>query len=82
MGYANISPDEWRYPAPQETGKPGQNHNSFYVVSPRKQHKNAPLFVVMHSAYRTAYDYMGFQFLNRKVDPTDQPTTTLMHVPR
>ena len=80
-GYANISPGEWRYPTPQETGKLGQNHNSFYVVSPRKQHKNAPLCVVLHSANRTAFDYMGFQFLNRRVDPADEPTAVLTRVP-
>ena len=64
---------EWQYSAGQETGPQGQNHNSFYVVSPRNPHKNAPLCVILHSANRTAFDYLGYQFLNRKIAPDDRP---------
>lgn len=64
---------QWTYPQPRETGPEGQTLNSFYVVYPRNPHKHAPLCVVMHSANRTAYDYLGFQFLNRKVFPDDEP---------
>jgi pimeloyl-ACP methyl ester carboxylesterase len=80
-GYANISPAEWRYSAAQESGKLGQNHDSFYVVSPRKRRQRAPLCVVLHSANRTAFDYLGFQFLGRKVDPTDEPADVVTRVP-
>jgi poly(3-hydroxybutyrate) depolymerase len=76
-GYA----DGWRYSPPQETGKEGQNRNSFYVVSPKHPRPRAPLCVVLHSANRTAFDYLGFQFLSRKVDPADDPSAIMTRVP-
>ncbi len=79
-GYPDTSASTWQYPAPQESGPSGQNHNSFYVVSPRKPRKNAPLCVVLHSANRTGFDYLGFRFLNRKVDPLDEPAAVLTGV--
>jgi pimeloyl-ACP methyl ester carboxylesterase len=80
-GYPDASANEWKYPAPQETGPLGQNHNSFYLVFPRKPRRNAPLCVVLHSANRTAFDYLGYQFLNRKVDPSDEPESVMTRVP-
>ncbi len=80
-GYPAASSGEWQYPAPQETGPSGQNHNSFYVVFPRQPRRNSPLCVVMHSANRTAFDYLGYQFLDRKVDPQDQPAAVMTRTP-
>jgi hypothetical protein len=74
-GYPESAANEWTYPHSQETGKDGQNHNSFYLVSPKKPGKNAPLCVVLHSANRTAYDYLGYGFLNRKIENGDDPAT-------
>lgn len=79
-GYADTSPQAWAYPSAQETGKFQQNHNSFYLVYPRKPHRNAPLCVVLHSANRTAFDYMGFRFLNRKIDANDDPPAVMTRV--
>lgn len=73
--------DGWRYSPAQETGKEGQNRNSFYVVSAKQPRPGAPLCVVLHSANRTAFDYLGFQFLNRKVDPADDPSAIMTRVP-
>ena len=69
-GY-KVNPGEWNYPPAQETAAPGQNHNSFYLVAPKVPRDNAPLCVVLHSATRTAYDYLGYSSLNRKVDQSD-----------
>jgi hypothetical protein len=71
----------WQYPAPQESGPQQQNHDSFYVVSPQKPRRNAPLCVVLHSANRTAFDYLGYQFLDRKVDPQDEPGAVMTRTP-
>jgi pimeloyl-ACP methyl ester carboxylesterase len=75
-GYA----DGWQYSPGQETGKEGQNRNSFYVVSAKLPRPSAPLCVVLHSANRTAFDYLGFQFLNRKVDSADDPSAIMTRV--
>jgi len=80
-GYTGTVQDEWSYPAPQETGAAQQNHNSFYVVAPKNPRQNAPLYVVLHSANRTAYDYLGFALLGRKVDEGDDPSTAMTNVP-
>jgi hypothetical protein len=80
-GYAATAHDEWSYPAPQETGAAQQNHNSFYVVAPKHPRENAPLYVVLHSANRTAYDYLGFALLDRKIDEEDDPSTAMTNVP-
>jgi hypothetical protein len=37
--------------------------------------------VVLHSANRTAYDYMGYGSLDRKVDPSDDPATAMTASP-
>ena len=71
----------WEYPNVEETGAAQQNHNSFYVVFPEKPRKNAPLYVVLHSANRTAYDYLGYACLNRKIDQGDRPETVMTKPP-
>lgn len=53
----------WNYPAP-EGDQHLQNSNSFYVVAPKVPHDGAPLCVVLHSANRTAFDYMGYSSLD------------------
>lgn len=80
-GYPANDRVGWGYPAAQETGAAQQNHNSFYLVSPRQPRPNAPLAVVLHSANRTAYDYLGFGCLDRKIDAGDDPATTMTRVP-
>ena len=77
-GYTKTLPAEWAYSPAMETGKDGQNHNSFYVLAPKKTRKHAPLCVVLHSANRTAYDYLGFQSLGRKLDGND-PASVATH---
>jgi pimeloyl-ACP methyl ester carboxylesterase len=79
-GYSDTSSTQWQYPAARETGPAGQNHNSFYLVFPRRPHRNAPLCVVLHSANRTAFDYLGYQFLNRKIDSHDEPSAVMTGV--
>jgi hypothetical protein len=80
-GYPASADDEWKYPAPEETGPAEQNHNSFYVVEPQRPRKNAPLIVILHSANRTAYDYLGFACLARKVEAGDDPATAMTNPP-
>ena len=73
----------WNYPAPfstmftfrpgKETGKDQEQINSFYVVSPKTPRENAPLMVVLHSANRTAYDYLGYACLDRAAGPGEIP---------
>ena len=76
-GYAVKSPDEWNYPHAQETGPNEQNHNSFYLVAPKVPHDGAPLCVVLHSANRTAFDYLGYECLNRKtLDGSGKPLSS------
>lgn len=65
--YPASASGEWSYPPPQETGPKQQNHNSFYVVTPKQPQPETPLCVVLHSANRTAYDYMGFDCLERSL---------------
>lgn len=48
---------------------------------PKKQRRNAPLYVVLHSANRTAYDYLAFGCLARKVAPADDPATAMTNPP-
>ncbi|MHB1001148.1 MAG: hypothetical protein ACYC27_18040 [Armatimonadota bacterium] len=71
--YTHDSNSEWGYPDNRE--------NCFYVVAPKKPHKNAPLYVVLHSANRTGFDYLGFQFLDRKVVESDNPSDVVTRVP-
>ncbi len=80
-GYPAVSTDEWSYPALHESGKLHQIHNSFYVVAPRKRTALAPLCVVLHSANRTGFDYMAFQFLHRKIEGGDHPPDVCTAVP-
>ncbi|HEY3330874.1 MAG TPA: hypothetical protein VGK19_12675 [Capsulimonadaceae bacterium] len=80
-GYPETAAAEW-IPAPgQESGPTQQNHNSFYVVMPKTPRENAPLMVVLHSANRTAYDYMGYECLDRRVDKGDDPATAMTNYP-
>ena len=70
----------WTYPPGKETGLQ-QNHSGFYVVAPKVPRENAPLCVVLHSANRTAYDYLGFECLGRKVEESDDPATAMTNSP-
>lgn len=74
-GYPAGIEKEWEYPDPLGTGAAGQNHNSFYLASPKNPRPGAPMCVVLHSANRTAYDYMGFEQLHRKIGGGDDPAT-------
>jgi poly(3-hydroxybutyrate) depolymerase len=86
-GYPASASAEWGYPAAQETGPNEQNHNSFYLVAPKRPRAQAPLCVVLHSANRTAFDYLGYQCLNRKtlnngkVVGSDDPATAMTNSP-
>jgi poly(3-hydroxybutyrate) depolymerase len=80
-GYPAGASGEWDYPPAQETGPAQQNHNSFYLVAPKNPRENAPLCVMLHSANRTAYDYLGFACLERKTEGGDQPATAMTNPP-
>lgn len=80
-GYPESAAGEWVYAAPQETGAAQQNHNSFYLVYPKVSRENAPMCVVLHSANRTAYDYLGFGVLGRKIDGGDDPAGVMTKAP-
>lgn len=80
-GYPAEASGEWSYPAPEETCVAQQNHNSFYVVSPKNPRENAPLCVVLHSANRTAYDYLGFACLGRQIENHEDPTKVMTNSP-
>lgn len=71
--FTHHSLSRWGYSDPQQ--------NYCYVVHPKEPRENAPLCVVLHSANRTARDYLGYLFLNRKVDPSDDPADIGEHVP-
>jgi predicted esterase len=72
---------QWSYPVAQESGLAQQNHNSFYLVAPKVPRDNAPLCVILHSANRTAYDYLGYASLNRKIAPSDNPPAVITNSP-
>ena len=80
-GYPDSYKGEWGYPKAQETGVLEQNHNSFYVLQPKQPRENAPLFVVLHSANRTAYDYLGFEILGTKPDAVGLPGSAITNPP-
>ncbi len=80
-GYPESASGEWGTPPDKETGVAQQNHNSFYVVAPLNPRENAPLCVVLHSANRTAYDYLGYSSLNRQIDGREVPSTVMTHSP-
>lgn len=73
-GYPAAANGEWAYHAAQETGPKEQNHNSFYLVRPKNEKQGMPLCVVLHSANRTAYDYLGYSCLNRSTPGGGDPT--------
>lgn len=79
--YPASASGEWGYPAPLETGLKEQNHNSFYVVLPKVPREHAPLCVVLHSANRTAYDYLGFQCFGMKADAIGSPGDSVTNSP-
>jgi len=80
-GYSPNLDGMWEFPACRETGHFQQNHNSFYLVSPKNPRPGAPMCVVLHSANRTAYDYMAYQHLGRKIDGGDDPATVATRSP-
>ncbi|HEY3397826.1 MAG TPA: hypothetical protein VGM19_09245 [Armatimonadota bacterium] len=80
-GYPAGAAGQWGYPPAQETGAAQQNHNSFYLVAPSTPRPGAPLCVVLHSANRTAYDYLGYGSLGRKIDGNDDPATVMTASP-
>jgi hypothetical protein len=80
-GYPETAKNEWGVPPDKETGVAQQNHNSFYVVSPKQPRENAPLCVVLHSANRTAYDYLGFALLGRQIENHEDPKTVMTNSP-
>ena len=71
--FTHESRNSWGYPASQK--------NYFFLVHPRKMGGQAPLCVVLHSANRTALDFLGFYYLNRKVDPNDNPADIREEIP-
>jgi hypothetical protein len=62
-------------------GCQASQQNYFLLVHPRQPGPGAPLCVILHSANRTAFDYLGYFFLNRKVDPGDNPADMGEKVP-
>jgi len=80
-GYPPGAEGEWDNHPAQESGPGEMNHNSFYLVAPKQPRVGAPLCVVLHSANRTAYDYLGYGSLDRKVDPGDDPPTAMTSSP-
>jgi len=80
-GYPAATGTDWGYTPPKETGLQQQNHNSFYVVSPKAPREHAPLFVVLHSANRTAYDYLGFACFGTKADAIGAPGDAITNPP-
>jgi len=79
--YSEKTKGEWDFHPGQETGVAQQNHNSFYVVSPKNPRPDAPLCVVLHSANRTAYDYLGFTCLARQIENREDPRTVMTNSP-
>lgn len=78
-GYAEDA--TWGAPPDQETGVAQQNHSCFYVVAPKHPRENAPLCVVLHSANRTAFDYLGFACLGRQIENHEDPVTVMTNSP-
>jgi hypothetical protein len=71
--FTHQSRTQWGYKASQQ--------NYFFLVHPKQRNNIAPLCVVLHSAGRTAFDFLGYHFLNRKVDPDDNPNDIGEKVP-
>jgi pimeloyl-ACP methyl ester carboxylesterase len=80
-GYPADATSEWAFVPGPETGVAQQNHSCFYVVAPKKPRENAPLCVVLHSANRTAYDYLGFACLGRQIENREDPATVMTNSP-
>ena len=86
-GYPARNANGWCYSASGESGAAQQNHNSFYVIAPKEPRAGAPLCVVMHSANRTAFDYLGFMCFERKTSDNgqiredDDPATCMTNSP-
>ncbi|MDR3402560.1 MAG: hypothetical protein P4L99_08680 [Chthoniobacter sp.] len=80
-GYPESASGEWGVPPDKETGVAQQNHSSFYVVAPKQPRENAPLCVVLHSANRTAYDYLSMACLSRQLDGHVDPATVMTNSP-
>jgi hypothetical protein len=80
-GYPSGDEAEWRTPPEQESGVAQQNHNCFYVVSPKQPRENAPLCVVLHSANRTAFDYLGYACLDRKLGTHEDVSKVMTNSP-
>lgn len=80
-GYPVANRSEWQYPVAQETGAAQQNINSFYIVFPKEPRAEAPLYVVLHSANRTAFDYLAYGTLGRKIDQGNDPESAVTNVP-
>jgi hypothetical protein len=76
-GYPAPVGDEWAFHPAGETTPAGQNHNTFYLVAPQVPRDNAPLCVVLHSANRTAYNYLSFASLGVKADGCTDPSTVM-----
>ncbi len=78
-GYAQDA--AWSTPPDRETGVDQQNHCCFYIVAPKHPRENAPLCVVLHSANRTAFDYLGFACLGRQIENREDPATVMTNSP-
>jgi pimeloyl-ACP methyl ester carboxylesterase len=50
-------------------------------MAPKQPRQNAPLVVVLHSANRTAYDYLGYACLNRATEGSGDPATAVTNPP-
>lgn len=71
--FTHVNRDQWGYGASRT--------NYFFLVHPLKKSSRAPLCVVLHSLNRTAFDYLGYYFLDRKVDPADNPADHAETIP-
>src|SRR6266852_5885849 len=80
-GYPESASGEWGFVPGPETGVAQQNHNCFYMVAPKNPRENAPLCVVLHSANRTAYDYLGFACLGRQIENREDPAKVMTNSP-
>lgn len=80
-GYPASASGEWITPPNGETGVAQQNHDCFYLVAPKHPRENAPLCVVLHSANRTAFDYLGFGCVGRKLGDREDPATVMTNSP-
>ena len=80
-GWGYPANEDWSVPPDQETGVKQQNHSCFYLVSPKNPRENAPLCVVLHSANRTAYDYVGFACLGRQIENREDPAKVMTNSP-